>query len=289
MVAIHSTATIAEIKKNKWNLNIPRYVDTFDFGAPINLISTSSDIHMLEEKREALKSKISIMCQELGLSSPYNFEASSKLLNGELRFKNSDGKPFPKWKKYKLKDIGKAFGGLQGKTSKDFGAGKPFISYKQIFDSSRIDPSKCPLVRVDASENQNKVQYGDVFFTTSSETRHEVGYCSVLLDDVEEVYLNSFCFGYRINSFDELNPDFARFLFFSRLFRKEVILLAQGSTRYNISKNSFLEIAVELPSIEEQKKVAKFLTLLEDEVFTINAQLNLTKNYKQGLLQQMFK
>jgi type I restriction enzyme M protein len=281
-------ASLADIKKNKWNLNIPRYVDTFDFGEPIDLQLTSTMIGGLEDKRLKIETKITDYCRELGLTSPFNSEAYKKVLTGDLRFKGADNKVFPKWKKYKLIDLGDAFNGLQGKTGKDFGVGKPFISYKQIFDSTKINIAKCPLVQVGPNENQNRVQYGDMFFTTSSETRHEVGFCSVLLNEVDEVYLNSFCFGYRLSSFDQLLPEFARFLFFSRAFRKEVILLAQGSTRYNISKNAFLEISIELPCIEEQNKIADFLTLLEDEVSLVTHQLELTKNYKQGLLQQMF-
>lgn len=283
-----SLATLADIKRNKWNLNIPRYVDTFDFGAPINLETTSTEINSLEQRRSQIESKVSDYCKELGLGSPFNAETCKQILNGELRFKGKDGKAYPKWKKFKLKELGSAFNGLQGKSGKDFGTGKPYISYKQIFDSTRINISKCPLVQIGVNENQNKAQYGDVFFTTSSETRHEVGFCSVLLDQAEEVYLNSFCFGYRFNSFEDFHPDFARFLFFSKAFRKEIVLLAQGSTRYNISKTAFLEISVDLPCIEEQRKIADFLTLLEEEVSLINEQLELTRQYKQGLLQRMF-
>ena len=61
-------------------------------------------------------------------------------------------------------------------------------------------------------ERQNKVKYGDIFFTTSSETPEEIGMSSVLLNEMEEVYLNSFCFGYRLEDFNILEPEFARYL-----------------------------------------------------------------------------
>ena len=68
------------------------------------------------------------------------------------------------------------------------------------------------FVEIGENENQSKVQYGDVFFTTSSETPNEIGTTSILLNEVVEVYLNSFCFGFRPNSLNELVPEFAQFL-----------------------------------------------------------------------------
>lgn len=53
------------------------------------------------------------------------------------------------------------------------------------------------LEAVEIDKRQNTVQAGDVFFTTSSETPEEVGMSSVLLENSENTYLNSFCFGYR--------------------------------------------------------------------------------------------
>lgn len=107
------------------------------------------------------------------------------------------------------------------------------------------------------------MQFGDVFFTVSSETPNEIGMSSVLLDEIEELYLNSFCFGFRANSLSELNPYFSRYLFRSENFRNEIIKLAQGSTRYNMSKLQLLKIEILLPCIEEQTKIANFLSAIE--------------------------
>ena len=73
-----------------------------------------------------------------------------------------------------------------------------------------IDIEKCKLVRIDEDDRQNQIKKGDILFTTSSETRLEVGFTSVVLEEPNEVYLNSFCFGFRLNSFDALRPEFAR-------------------------------------------------------------------------------
>ena len=169
---------------------------------------------------------------------------------------------FENWKKVRLGDLGYTFNGLSGKTKEDFGNGKRYIQYKQIFDSSKIVIENCGYVNVSENENQNSVKYGDIFFTISSETPDEIGMSSVLLEDVKNVYLNSFCFGFRLNSFKELLPEFARFLFRSKVVRNEIKKLAQGSTRYNMSKTELLKLEILLPSIKEQKEISAFLSSL---------------------------
>ena len=192
------------------------------------------------------------------------------------------------WKKVRLGDLGYTFTGLSGKTKEDFGNGKRYIQYKQIFDSSKIVVENCGYVNVSENENQNSVKYGDIFFTISSETPDEIGMSSVLLEDVKNVYLNSFCFGFRLNSFKELLPEFARFLFRSKIVRNEIKKLAQGSTRYNMSKTELLKLEILLPSIMEQKEISAFLSSLDQKIQTEKAILEQLEMQKKYLLQQMF-
>ena len=195
---------------------------------------------------------------------------------------------FENWKKVRLGDLGYTFNGLSGKTKEDFGNGKRYIQYKQIFDSSKIVIENCGYVNVSENENQNSVKYGDIFFTISSETPDEIGMSSVLLEDVKNVYLNSFCFGFRLNSFKELLPEFARFLFRSKVVRNEIKKLAQGSTRYNMSKTELLKLEILLPSIKEQKEISAFLSSLYQKSQTEKAILEQLEMQKKYLLQQMF-
>ncbi len=169
--------------------------------------------------------------------------------------------PNNEWKPLTLKNCGETYGGLNGKSKDDFGTGSPFITYMNIFSNPIIDINSFELVRVEENESQNKVRYGDVFFTTSYETPEEVGMASVLLNEVENVYLNSFCFGYRLFDFESILPEFAAYYFRSNYFRSILNTLAQGATRFNLSKKSLMEISVPFPSIQEQKRIADILIL----------------------------
>ena len=248
----------------------------------------------LEEQKKiasflsSVDGRIEQLTKKEQLLREYKKGVMQKIFSQELRFKDDDGSEFPEWVEKKLGDIGITYNGLTGKTSENFGSGKPYIQYKQIFDNARISINGFGYVFIEPNEKQNKAQFGDIFFTTSSETPNEVGFASVLLDDIKEVYLNSFCFGYRVKSLDILNPYFAKFLFRSANFRRKVIKLAQGSTRYNISKIALMKIFIQLPSLEEQTKIANFLCSLDTKIEQVSKELKLTKEFKKALLQKMF-
>lgn len=194
------------------------------------------------------------------------------------------------WTKIKLGSIGKTYSGLSGKTKGDFGAGSPYIPYLRIFESGRIDTTRFDYVKIHRNEKQNKVEFGDLFFTTSSETIEEVGMTSVLLEKPrEDTYLNSFCFGFRLNNFEILNPNYASYLFRSKKIRKTISLIGQGSTRYNLPKTILFEkLKIELPPLPTQRKIAKILNTADSIIEKTEAAIAKYRAIKQGMMQDLF-
>ena len=236
----------------------------------------------------AVDKKLQQLTKKKSLLEEYKKGVMQKIFSQELRFKDEFGNNYPDWEEKKLGEVGETFNGLTGKTKVDFGRGKPFIQYMQIFNSAKIDTSKFGYVDISEGEKQKTAKYGDVFFTTSSETPLEIGYASVLTEEIEEVYLNSFCFGYRPNSLTELYPDFSSYLFRSEFLRKQIVKLAQGSTRYNMSKVQLMKVLIQIPSLDEQQKIANFLSVIDKKIDLVRTQIENNKAFKKGLLQQMF-
>ncbi len=189
------------------------------------------------------------------------------------------------WKEVKLGSLGKTYGGLNGKNKNDFGTGKPYIPYVNIFNNPIINVNSFEYVEIGKNENQNRVKSGDVFFTTSSETPEEVGMSSVVLENIGELYLNSFCFGFRLYDFSKLNPNFAVYFFRSKIFREILNKLAQGSTRFNLSKNNMMKTNIILPTIKEQTAIAKILSTVEEEIHLLEKELEQQKLKKKALMQ----
>ena len=199
----------------------------------------------------------------------------------KLRFPGFDGE----WEKYRLGDIGTTYSGLSGKTSVDFGHGDArFITYMNVYTNALIDPSMVEPIEIDIK--QKEVEVGDVFFTTSSETPDEVGMSSVLSEKHGHTYLNSFCFGYRPAIRFDLN--YLAYLLRSEKVRKDIVILAQGISRYNISKNKMMDIKISVPSILEQEKIGSVLKNFDTFITLHQQKLEKLKEYKQGMLQKMF-
>lgn len=194
-------------------------------------------------------------------------------------FTNNIGKP------YILGELGTTYTGLSGKNKNDFGFGSKFIPYTNIFANTFVNTKKLEFVNIKEGESQNKVKYGDIFFTTSSECPEEVGMASVLLENVENLYLNSFCFGYRLNNFDILLPEYAGYFFRNNYFRSILNKLAQGMTRFNLSKNELMKETVFIPDIKVQKLYIKVFNDINKEIALLEQELEQYKQLKKALSQ----
>ena len=191
------------------------------------------------------------------------------------------------WNEILLGKLGDTFTGLSGKTKDDFGFGSKYIQYVNIFNNSKIDIENLELVNVKSNEKQSKVKFGDIFFTTSSETIEEVGMSSVLLDEInEDIYLNSFCFGFRLFDFDKLLPEYAQHLLRAAHMRHSISMFGKGSTRYNLSKTLLLKdlVLVFPSSLTEQHKIATILNTLDQNIAQTKKLIAKYKNIKQGIM-----
>ena len=170
-----------------------------------------------------------------------------------------------------LGELGEFYGGLTGKSKEDFKDGNAkFITYMNVYSNIALDIDVADTVKVLPEEKQNTIQYGDVLFTGSSETPDECGMSSVLtIETDEKLYLNSFCFGFRLFDKDLLLPDFMKYLFRSSEIRKAIIKTASGVTRFNVSKAKMARIKVPLPPLAAQREIVHVLdkfTLLSREL-----------------------
>ena len=201
--------------------------------------------------------------------------------NPKIRFKGYT----KDWEQRKLGDMGSTFTGLTGKTKEDFGHGDAqFITYMNVFSNPVANLEMTEAVEIDAK--QNRVKKGDVFFTTSSETPEEVGMSCVMPENKDNIYLNSFCFGYRPT--EKFDLDYLAYVLRADSFRKEMTFLAQGISRYNISKNKVMEVSIPFPNLEEQTMVGRYFSTLDNLITLHQRKCEQTKKLKKYMLQKMF-
>ena len=184
-------------------------------------------------------------------------------------------------------ELGTSYSGLSGKSAQDFGSGKPFITYLNVYSNNVINENDFQYVAIKDGEKQNVAEYGDVLFTLSSETPEEVGIGSVYLGK-EKVYLNSFCFGIHITNTEVAFPPYLSYYVSLTAFRKFIYPYAQGSTRFNLCKADFEKASIKLPTLADQKRIYSVLGHIDSKIETERQMLNLYNSQKQYLLRQMF-
>ena len=235
-------ASFTTVDFKKYSIKIPTVKEQNQIADLIKTFNKLITLH--QRKLDNLKLKKKALLQKL---FPKNGERYP-----ELRFPGFTDA----WEQCKLGSIGSTYTGLSGKTKEDFGHGEAqYITYLNVFQNTVSDITMTDKVEIDTT--QNEVKYGDVLFTTSSETPEEVGMSSVWLGHTPNIYLNSFCFGFRPNQ--KIDPYFLGYSLRAPYMRDKIKILAQGISRYNISKNKVMELEISLPNNEEQSLLGIFL------------------------------
>lgn len=206
-----------------------------------------------------------------------------ELLTGKKRLPGFNNE----WKQVELGSLGKIYNGLTGKTKNDFGWGNSkYVTFLNVLKNRKLNNKL--FEKVNINEVQNFIRYGDLFFNTSSETPEEVALCSAFMDETEEnIAVNSFCFGFRLNNLKSIYPLYLVDYFRSYEGRKKIIEIAQGSTRYNLSKEYFLKLLIPIPDYEEQKAISTMITDMDEEINLLEQDLDKYKQIKQGMMEQL--
>ena len=190
------------------------------------------------------------------------------------------------WASTKLKSIGHFYGGLVGKTgedfrSEDYSTMKPFIKFTNISNNLYVPLNDFGYVVINENDKQNLVRQYDLFFLMSSETKEDVGKCSCLKDEVGELYLNTFCKGYRIYD-NSVSPLFLNYLLSGKIYRDILSNEGNGFTRINLRLDRVNNLQIFLPPLKEQEKIVEYL---DEKTSYIDKLLDISKR-KIGLLKE---
>jgi len=208
-------------------------------------------------------------------------------ISKKIRLSNR-GSSYGDWKWVTISEIGKFFGGLSGKTKDDFGHGEDeFITYMNVYKNAFATEDGIMPVNIRTGEKQNRIQYGDILFTQSSETIEEVGLSSVWLHD-SNPYLNSFCMALRPNSLMQFNPKYLGYIMRSKSVREQIMKEGQGISRINLSGNRILNVGFWCPSLDEQNKIVEIMERLDHICSLSDEKLSSLKSMKVAFMQQLF-
>ena len=231
----------------------------------------------------AVDEKISQLTQKYQLLSQYKQGMMQKLFSQQIRFKADDGGEFGGWERVKFKDIlisyrlGGNYSNSENKTP------YPLIKMGNLgrgtISTNKIEYIPCEE-KIDAID---LIKTNDLFFNTRN-TLELVGKVAIWRDELPHAYYNS-----NLMRLDFENNIFMHYLLNERTTLEKLKSIASGTTSVAaIYTKDLLKINLEIPCLEEQTKIANFLSSIDQKIEVVVQQIEQAKQWKKGLLQQMF-
>ena len=186
--------------------------------------------------------------------------------------------------KVKIVKLGELFEFKNGinKEKSSFGKGTPIINYVNVYKKNKIyfEDLQGLVEATDDELIRYKVKRGDVFFTRTSETIEEIGFTSVLLEDIENCVFSGFLLRARPLT-DLLLPEYCAYCFSTSSMRNAIIRKSTYTTRALINGTSLSQIEIPLPPLEVQKRIVEVLDNFEKTCKELNIELSSEIEKKQ--------
>ena len=169
---------------------------------------------------------------------------------------------------------------------KRIGRGLPFISVMDILADGTINNDSI-RGKVEATEREIEnfsVEKGDILFQRSSETLEDVGRANVYMDNRTAVYGGFVIRGRKIGDY---NPLFFKYLLSTPLARKRTCRMGAGAQHFNIGQDGLSKISLCFPLMEEQNKIARLLSLIDERIATQNKIIDKLQSLIKGIAQNV--
>lgn len=230
----------------------------------------------------AVDEKITQLTQKSDLLSQYKKGVMQKIFSQELRFKDGDGREFPEWKEVLLGDVASFMKGKGiSKADIDDEGITPCIRYGELY--TEYGEIICEVKSKTNIDIKNLVlsEANDVIIPASGETQIDIATASC-------VQLSGVALGGDLNIIKSQENGVFLSYYLNNQKKLDIAKLAQGNSVVHLYSSQLKQLNIKLPIKSEQTKIADFLTAIDYKVTQTQAELDAVKQYKQGLLQQMF-
>ena len=204
-----------------------------------------------------------------------------KIFSQQIRFKDSNNNPYPDWEEKKLYDITDVRDGTHD-SPKYVAYGYPLITSKNLTKDGKLDFSDVSYItEQDYKEinKRSKVHVGDILFGMIG----TIGKPVVIQEDnfaIKNVALIK-------NNQNNINRYLVHYLQSDNILRQFHVEIAGGTQKF-IALGLIRNLKIQIPCKEEQEKIAKVLSKMDELIEEKKALLSDWQQFKKGLLQQMF-
>ena len=230
----------------------------------------------------AVDEKISQIKQKHELLSQYKQGMMQKLFSQQIRFKADDGSEFGEWEETTLEKIGTFLKG-KGISKADIVCDGqiPCVRYGELYTHyGEVISKVISATNIDVN-NLVLSKANDILIPASGETQIDIATASCILDD-------GIALSGDLNIFrTKENGIFLSYLIRSKL-KMKIAQLAQGNSVVHLYATQLKGVELNLPCLEEQTQIANFLSAIDQKIEVVSKQIEQAKQWKKGLLQQMF-
>ena len=155
--------------------------------------------------------------------------------------------------------------------------------------NNAVITNDCIRASVDVSEEELLsfcVENGDILFQRSSETLEDVGRANVYMDNKPAVFGG---FVIRGKKKAEYDPLFFRYLLASPFARKKIIPMGAGAQHFNIGQEGLNKVKLHFALLDEQKKIARLLSLLDERIAIQNKIIEDLKKLKCAIIEKHYR
>lgn len=229
----------------------------------------------VDEKLQALKQKKTLLEQ-------YKKGVMKKIFNQEIRFKDDNDNDFPDWKEKKLGNTLEMTVDNRGKTPPTLEQGIPLLEVNSIGnkDIKYHVVSKFVTDHTFESWFRKHLKEGDVLFSTVGNT----ALCSYYDGNFKACIAQNIV-GLRFKN--EIGI-FMYYLLIEDRNNNKFKQIEMGAVQPSVKVSQMIDLCFNIPCLEEQTKIADFLSAIDDKINHCQSQIEKTEIWKKGLLQQMF-
>ena len=224
--------------------------------------------------------KISRLKRKKILLEKYKTGVMQKIFSQEIRFRNDNGQEFPNWEKKRLGSIFKERN-IQVPKSDEYPL-MAFVANKGVAQKGERYNREF-LVNDGDNKKYKQTEYGDFIYSSNNLETGSIGLNSFGSASISPVY-SIFQIG------ESCNPQFISCYLVRKSFINKMTSYRQGVVygQWRIHESDFLKIEEMIPCIEEQTKIAYFLSAIDNKITHTQTQIEKAVVWKKGLMQQMF-
>ena len=277
---IHSTEFQRELWRRTIHVAFPKKINLGEFSKCVTHLPTLPEQQKIATFLSSVDAKLQQLSKKKSLLADYKKGVMQKIFSQELRFKDANGNKYPEWEEKKLGDVTYKVGKKNKENIKypiySINNKEGFLAQSEQFegmDSNErgYDISMYKIIHPNTfAYNPARINVGSIGYSYNLNKLiiSSLYVCFQTSDELDDLFLLSFIGTYNFN--------------------KSVLRNVEGGVRQYLFYENFAIIKVPLPSVAEQKKIANFLSALDVKIEKVNTQINNTKAFKKGLLQQMF-